>query len=330
MQNEPLISVIVPVYKVEPYLDRCVQSIVNQTYKNLEIILVDDGSPDNCPAMCDAWAEKDSRVRVIHKKNGGAASARNAALDVMQGEYIAFTDSDDYIDANMFSALYASIERNNSDISMCELHNVDLNGAILDSPKLQCEHVKGESRDALVCLVEMSSICYCVLYNKLYKRFLWKDVRFPEYRIYEDEAVLAKIYALAKTVSYVYRSLYYYVQSENSIMRSCVDRRNLVVLDIMDMRRSLFEEMQDDDLVARNELCTIRITKKLYMQCRMQKNALQKPFLAAFRKQILTNFRLLFDRQYISSKLAMNIVLFALVPRLYTEIFQAVFSENND
>ena len=98
MQNEPLISVIVPVYKAEQYLDRCVQSIVDQTYKNLEIILVDDGSPDNCPAMCDAWAEKDSRVRVIHKENGGVASARNVGLDNAVGQYISFVDSDDWID----------------------------------------------------------------------------------------------------------------------------------------------------------------------------------------------------------------------------------------
>ena len=325
MNEAPLISVIVPVYKVEQYLDRCVQSIVDQTYKNLEIILVDDGSPDNCPAMCDAWAEKDSRIRVIHKENGGAASARNAALDVFQGEYITFVDSDDYIDVNMFSLLYASIERNDSGISMCELHNVDLDGSIIDSPKVQGTQEKSEARDVLVHLVEMSSICYCVLYNKLYKRLLWKDVRFPEYRIYEDEAVLANIYALAKTVSYVHQSLYYYVQSENSIMRSSMDARNLVILDIFADRDRLFKQMLDDDLVIRNNLWAMRISKKLYMQCCMQKNALQKPFLAAFRKQILTNYGLLFDRRYISSKLAMNIVLFALAPHFYTWIFKTVF-----
>lgn len=94
MNEAPLISVIVPVYKVEQYLDRCVQSIVDQTYKNLEIILVDDGSPDNCPAMCDAWAAKDSRIRVIHKENGGVASARNVGLDNAVGQYISFVDSD--------------------------------------------------------------------------------------------------------------------------------------------------------------------------------------------------------------------------------------------
>ena len=94
----PLISVIVPIYNVEKYLARCVDSIVNQTYKNLEIILVDDGSPDSCPDICDVWKEKDDRIKVIHKKNGGLSDARNAGLDIAQGEYVAFVDSDDFID----------------------------------------------------------------------------------------------------------------------------------------------------------------------------------------------------------------------------------------
>lgn len=105
MNEAPLISVIVPVYKVEPYLDRCVQSIVNQTYQNLEIILVDDNLSDNCPTMCDAWAEKDSRIRVIHKENGGVASARNVGLDNAVGQYISFVDSDDWIDSTMIAEL---------------------------------------------------------------------------------------------------------------------------------------------------------------------------------------------------------------------------------
>ena len=105
MDCQPLISVIVPVYKVEPYLDRCVQSIVDQTHTNLEIILVDDGSPDNCPAMCDAWAEKDSRIKTIHTENGGSAKARNTGLALSSGNYIGFVDSDDFILPEMYESL---------------------------------------------------------------------------------------------------------------------------------------------------------------------------------------------------------------------------------
>lgn len=119
MNSQPKISVIVPVYKVENFLDRCVESIVGQTYENLEIILVDDGSPDNCPAMCDKWAEKDGRIKVIHKENGGVSSARNAALDIVSGDYICFVDSDDWIDPGMYEFLYKNSQKYDADISCC-------------------------------------------------------------------------------------------------------------------------------------------------------------------------------------------------------------------
>lgn len=102
---EKLLSVIIPIYNVEPYLDRCMESIVNQTYKNLEIIMVDDGSPDNCPELCDQWQRKDVRIKVIHKKNGGLSDARNAGLDIASGEYIAFVDSDDFVDLDMYRSM---------------------------------------------------------------------------------------------------------------------------------------------------------------------------------------------------------------------------------
>lgn len=116
MNSQPKISVIVPVYKVENFLDRCVESIVGQTYENLEIILVDDGSPDNCPSMCDKWAEKDRRIKVIHKENGGVSSARNAALDIVSGDYIGFVDSDDWIDPGMYEFLYENSQKYDADL----------------------------------------------------------------------------------------------------------------------------------------------------------------------------------------------------------------------
>lgn len=119
MNSQPKISVIVPVYKTEGLLDRCVESIVGQTYKNLEIILVDDGSPDNCPAMCDEWAEKDSRIRVIHKENGGLCSARNAGMDIATGDYLGFVDSDDCIEPDMYQLLVENAVSTQADISRC-------------------------------------------------------------------------------------------------------------------------------------------------------------------------------------------------------------------
>ena len=114
-----IISTIIPIYKVEKYLQTCIESVVNQTIKDLEIILVDDGSPDYCPEICDAWAQKDSRIKVIHKENGGLSDARNAGLDIAQGEYISFVDSDDWIAPNMYEIMLEVIEKEHADICAC-------------------------------------------------------------------------------------------------------------------------------------------------------------------------------------------------------------------
>ena len=124
VSKNPLISIIVPVYNVEEYLDKCVESIVNQTYKNIEVILVDDGSPDNCPKMCDDWAKKDKRIKVIHKKNGGLSDARNKGIDESKGEYLSFVDSDDYITDNYVELLYNIISKEHADISMAKQYVV--------------------------------------------------------------------------------------------------------------------------------------------------------------------------------------------------------------
>ena len=116
-----LISVIIPIYNVEAYLDECIASVIAQTYSNLEIILVDDGSPDNCPQMCDEWAAKDSRIRVIHKENGGLSDARNAGIDIATGEYIAFVDSDDWIEPEMYEIMLAALKNENADICACNI-----------------------------------------------------------------------------------------------------------------------------------------------------------------------------------------------------------------
>ncbi len=132
-----LISVIVPVYNVEKYIDKCVESIVNQTYKNLEIILVDDGSPDRCPQMCDDWVKKDARIQVIHKENGGLSSARNAGMRIMQGDYVCFVDGDDYIELNMIDILLRSIKKEDFDVCVCNVNHVDKNYCLINYTKNQ-------------------------------------------------------------------------------------------------------------------------------------------------------------------------------------------------
>ena len=184
MNSQPKISVIVPVYKTEGLLDRCVESIVGQTYKNLEIILVDDGSPDNCPAMCDEWAEKDSRIRVIHKENGGVSSARNAALDIATGDYIGFVDSDDWIEPEMYSSLIQKISESGKNIALCSYYAVEISGERYECRCVVDKEVLDKD-DYFRFIVHGGDGGY--IWNRLYDADILKEVRFDEDIWYSED-----------------------------------------------------------------------------------------------------------------------------------------------
>ena len=211
-----LISVIVPVYKVEEYLDRCVQSIVDQTYPNLEIILVDDGSPDNCPAMCDAWAAKDPRIKVIHKENGGLSDARNAGMAAATGEYLGFVDSDDFIAPEMYQMLLERMIADGSDIVACGVETVFEDGtpSRMLTKAGNCILSTGEAMEAIV---EESWLKQPVWY-KLYKAELIRDIPFPVGKYHEDVFWSYQVIARAKRVSVIDTPCYFYLQRSGSIM----------------------------------------------------------------------------------------------------------------
>lgn len=220
--SKPLISVIVPVYKVEPYLERCVDSIRNQTYQNLEIILIDDGSPDRCGEMCDGFAKEDPRIRVIHKENGGQSSARNLGLDIMKGEYVGFVDSDDSISLDMYERLYDLLQKNGADISACG------SVAVHSSGKVQYLY-PAYPKDKQVCVFSMKQslrenlmnqrITYS-LWDKLYRREIFDGLRMTEGKIYEDMEIMPKCLERSEIVVYDPAPLYYYSLSQNSTLRS--------------------------------------------------------------------------------------------------------------
>lgn len=175
--NNELISVIIPVYKVEKYLDECIQSVINQTYKNLEIILVDDGSPDNCGKICDEYAKKDNRIKVIHKENGGLSSARNAGLDIARGEYISFIDSDDYVSKDFIKNM--SIQMANADLIICGMKNVYKEDEKCDEKENVV--IKNETLtfiEANQKLIKPKNEIYVTACNKLYRRELFDNLRF--------------------------------------------------------------------------------------------------------------------------------------------------------
>ena len=238
--EEPLISVIVPVYKVEPYLDKCISSIVNQTYRNLEIILVDDGSPDNCPAMCDAWAEKDSRIRVIHKPNGGLSDARNAGMAATTGELMAFVDSDDWVDAHYIEYLHHALHQTNADISACDLREAYDESAVAASAE-QMPQVEISTPEEAIEDILHNRRFRAVAWNKLYTRQIMTGEKFETGRLHEDEFFSYRLYDKATQLAYIDLPLYNYRQRAGSIMTS-FSVRHLDALDAYLERIALLEE----------------------------------------------------------------------------------------
>lgn len=205
----PLISVIVPVYNVEQYLEQCVESILHQTYENLEIILVDDGSADRSGAICDSYQKNDKRIRVIHKKNGGLSSARNAALDIMNGKYVSFVDGDDYISEQMLEVLYGGIKKNNARAAVCNMilfQDGDRHG--LQSYFNRADSFSAD-REKIIRKALSSSQSVC---NKLFQASLFQCLRFPDGRIAEDGYISYDLLWRAGRVSYHILGGYYYRQ----------------------------------------------------------------------------------------------------------------------
>lgn len=235
MENLPLISVIVPVYKVEAYLDKCISSIVNQNYKNLEIILVDDGSPDNCPAMCDAWAAKDRRIKVIHKENGGLSDARNAGMAVATGDLMGFVDSDDWISPEMFQLLYENMQENGSDIAACGVEMVWEDKSAPSRMLTRPGCCVLDAQDAMQKIIEESSLKQPVWY-KLYKTALICNIPFPVGKYHEDVFWSYRAIGAAQSVSVMDTPCYHYVQRKGSIMGDSFSMKRLDALDAKVLR----------------------------------------------------------------------------------------------
>lgn len=220
--NEP-ISVIIPVYKVEAYLDDCIRSVVAQSYANLEIILVDDGSPDKCGAMCDAWAKKDSRIQVIHKENGGLSDARNAGLERATGDYVAFVDSDDWLQPKFYETLLTAMQQENADICACAIASCYPDRTVTwGCPK----YAVGDSEATLAMLYKDTAYPVSAL-NKLYRRELWNGLRFPVGKLCEDAFTTYQLVHRAKKIVQIPEALYCYRIRLNSIMTSSFTPKKL-------------------------------------------------------------------------------------------------------
>lgn len=249
-----MISVIVPVYNVEPYLRQCIDSILAQTYRDFELILVDDGSPDNCGAICDEYARRDSRIRVIHQENGGLSAARNAGIDIATGEYISFVDSDDVILDTYLEMLLNVALTQQADISVCGM----MTFADGTTPNLvSCQDVSVDAmsgRDACMSIYRMDGRVPVMAWGKLYRTGLFEGIRYPAGRIHEDDATTPQVLYNADRVAITTAQLYLYRQRAGSIMdRSFSAKRFDSVLSFDDCINYLLEK-NDIELakVARN------------------------------------------------------------------------------
>ena len=227
-----LVSVIVPIYNVEKYLDRCVKSIIEQTYKHLEIILVDDGSPDNCPKMCDEWAKKDSRIVVLHKTNGGLSSARNAGIKIAKGTYLSFVDSDDYIKNDMIESMVTTMYNYSSDLSCCGRYIVHDNGKIEN--KFIGNQIQLLSSQEATCAMFDGTIVGEPAWDKVYKKELFDDICFPEGEINEDIGIMPLIFNKANNIVHIPEAYYYYCKNGASITRSGYSNKKSIVLKHLD------------------------------------------------------------------------------------------------
>lgn len=231
---DDLISVIVPVYKVEKYLSQCIRSIVNQTYQNLQIILIDDGSPDRCPEICDKWENLDSRITVIHQSNCGGGRARNRALDIARGDFVAFVDSDDYIAPTMYEFLH-DLFRDDIDIVECGFHTVYDDNVEFDNITAPFEMKKFSAEEAVMENIR-DRIFRQLIWNKLYRKSTIDDVRFPTDSKIDDEFWTYRVLANARKLVYTNKRLYAYRQQENSVMHLLSTEKRLQALEAKKQR----------------------------------------------------------------------------------------------
>ena len=288
---KPLISVIVPVYNAENYLHRCMESLLNQTYKNTEILLVNDGSKDNSLVLCKEYEQKYSNVRALDKENGGAASARNKGIDEAMGEYLSFIDADDYVHEYFLEKLYMLCQKYDSDIAMCDFVWTD--GDVCDfQASLSVENTKNNTPlEMMYRCCNDDKIRETVIWNKLYKKALFDDMRYPERMTYEDLAMTHKILYKANSVAECKDKMYAYYMSSNSVTRT---RYNTLNFDsenrAQDERLVFFENIGKKDLTRKNMIAVQRNRMKnyckamLYIKDQKRCDALKTKFNETFEE----------------------------------------------
>lgn len=282
------ISIIVPIYKVEKYLDKCIQSIVNQTYSNIEIILVDDGSPDGCPEICDIWSRKDSRIHVIHQENAGLSAARNTGIRAAHGAYLCFVDSDDWIALNLCEEVMQIFANNDVGIVVFDCERVAESSKNLGGTETLQDGVLLQ-KDALRQLLCGNINNYAV--NKVYKREVFDDIWFPVGRTFEDMAVVYRLFLNTERIYCLNQKMYFYLQRSDSLTASMSGKK---LEDIYLARREQYYGLKEfypvfeSNMLAKVTLCARRLYDRSLWE-RVDQSVLSdaKSFLQEYKGRIL-------------------------------------------
>ena len=314
-----LITIVVPIYNVEKYLKQCLESLISQTYKNIEIILINDGSTDGSKKICEEFAKKDTRIIVINQKNSGLSAARNTGINNANGKYITFVDADDYVSNYYIEKLYNAIKKQKSQIAQCDIQKVDSNGKFIKKMGYEQETIKTYKDMIIDMMNDMHWIENVVVGNKIYEIGLFKNIKFPLNKIHEDEFVTYKLYYLTKKISIVNESLYYYRQTNNSIMEKKYKIKNLDGLEAIKERMNFFYEENEKELHG--------ITIKFYIE-QIRVNYIKLKKYVSNSKNICMEIKKEYNKyylkclinKYISHRIKLMALLFLLFPNVFYKL----------
>lgn len=309
-----MISIIIPIYNVEKYLNKCIDSILNQTYSDLEIILVDDGSTDKSSEICEYYKEIDNRIRVIHKKNGGLSEARNVGIDIAKGEYIAFLDSDDWADENLYKRLYQLSQKYSSDISMCSFKWVQNEKEVLN--KID-EEIVYSNLEALNKIYDKNYTNIIVAWNKLYHRKLFDNLRYPVGKIHEDEFLTPILIHRANKISITNKELIYYRQNSNSITNSKFSVKRLDYIYALENRLNYFNQNSLEKLYKKGVWLLMDNIIRFYYIIKNSDIPEKKQLMKMLKVKL---FNIINITGGLSSKDKVKIMLFEISPNLFKRI----------
>lgn len=309
------ISIIVPIYNIELYLEKCIESILNQSFKEFELILVDDGSTDRCAEISNMYATKDSRIRVIHKKNGGLSSARNAGIEIAKYKYIAFVDGDDFIHKDMYKILYEEIIKNNSEIAICNFKKVYNKNSISNSMENK-RSVNLSNIDALNMLYSEKGAEFTVAWNKLYNKELFDDIRFEYGKIHEDEFIAHKILYKAQKITYIEQELYYYVQREDSIVNSKFNIKKLDAVYAFNERKLFFKQIKNSELQYKAEYNYVKYFFESYYKAKKEIKSIDEE-LHKLKSDFKASIYTLLKNPNYSYKEKLAWIIFIINPNIY-------------